>query len=451
MRYIARVRKGERIELECVDLDDDGAAVGACGELQVHVAGAAPGERVEAELAHRSPHRPEAWARLVRVLAPAAARVAPACAAYGACGGCVLEHLAYEAQVAWKGARLARALAPSPVDACVPSPQPLGYRNRSKLVYGLDEHGRAVLGAYAPRSHRLVDLVGCRVAAPPLDEVAGVLRDLLAAHAVAPFDEQARTGTLRYAVLRVNHAGAVLATLVTAARAWPDGPSLARALRAARAEVVGVVQNVNPTRGNALYGADEVVLDGAATIEERVGAVRLRLSSTAFFQINRAIAERLYGDARAAAGLDRGRGGGAEVVDAYAGVGGLALTLAAGAATVIGIEENPAAVADAQASAALNGAENARFLVGDVGARLGELARADVVVLNPPRKGCAPAVLDAVARLGPRRVLYVSCAPDTLARDLAHLAARGYAVVDVTPYDMLPQTPHVEALAVMRR
>jgi 23S rRNA (uracil1939-C5)-methyltransferase len=292
----------------------------------------------------------------------------------------------------------------------------------------------------------LVDLAGCRVAEPPLDDTAEALRQNAAA-AVAPYDEASGSGLLRYAILRVNFRGQVLVTLVTAQRAWPDGAALARALKAARPEVIGVVQNVNPSRGNALYGDEQHLLDGEPALEEQVGGVRLRLSATAFFQVNRAVAERLYADARVAAGLARHE----RVVDCYAGAGGLALTLAPDAREVIGIEEHPAAVADACAAAALAGKEHARFVCGDAAAQLGTVERADVVVVNPPRKGCAPAVLDEIARLGPRRVLYVSCAPDTLARDLARLGRHGYRTVLCRPYDMLPQTPHVETLAVVER
>ncbi len=348
--------------------------------------------------------------------------------------------MAYARQLAWKKEHVAAALAQAgvtaPVAACVPSPRPLGYRNKSKLVYAEDATGRGVLGAYAPRSHRVVDLAGCRVAEPPLDDVAGVLRDLLARHQVRGYDERAGEGLLRYAILRVNHLGQVLVTLVTAADAFAGGEAIARELMATRPEVVGVVQNVNRSRGNVLYGDDERVLAGALQLHDRVGSVELRLSSTAFFQVNREVAARIYADLAEAAALT----GTERVVDAYAGVGGIALTLARGAAEVVGIEEHPRAVADAQASAQLNHAFRARFVVGAVEAELAKLGAADVVVLNPPRRGCAPPVLRAAAALRPRLIAYVSCAPDTLARDLALLQNDGLRVRSVVPYDMLPQT-----------
>lgn len=182
-------------------------------------------------------------------------------------------------------------------------------------------------------------------------------------------------------------------------------------------------------------------------LEERIGSVRLLVSPRAFLQVNRGVAERLYAGVARAAALT----GAEQVIDVYSGVGGIALTLAPKAASVVGIEEEPAAVQDATAAAALGGVGHARFLTGDAARHLGEIAgrneRAHVVVLNPPRKGVAAEVLTAIAALGPRTLLYVSCSPDSLARDLGCLAAQGYECRRVTPYDMLPHTPHVEALA----
>jgi 23S rRNA (uracil1939-C5)-methyltransferase len=457
------VRSGDTLALTCADLDDDGAGVGVADGTRLHVAGALPGERVTAVVEHVSPHARRAWARLDTVEAPAATRVAPACPAFGACGGCVLQHLDYPAQLIWKRARVARAFAPLPplaslqIDPCVASPHPLGYRNKSKLVAARAEDGAGgglILGAYAPRTHDVVDLTGCRIAEPPLDETAAALRALLEQAGVRPYDEQKLTGDLRHVVLRANHAGRVLAVWVVA-RPLPNGGELARRFRAARPEVLGVVEHENRTRGNAIFGeagpTGERVLDGAGDIEEQIPVgdriVHLRLSPAAFFQANRAVAGLAY------AALERGLAVASHerVVDAYCGAGGIALTLARRAHEVIGLESHAGAVADATASAARNEIHNARFLAGDVARALAALDRADVVVLNPPRKGCAPAVLAEVARLAPRAVAYLSCDPETLARDLAVLASSGHRPTALTPFDMLPHTPHVETLALLAK
>jgi 23S rRNA (uracil1939-C5)-methyltransferase len=253
-------------------------------------------------------------------------------------------------------------------------------------------------------------------------------------------------------VLRANHEGRVLAVWVVA-RPLPDGVALARRFRAARPEVMGVVEHENRSRGNAIFadaaGENERLLDGAGEIEDQVDVagrpVRLLLAPGAFFQANREVAALAYAaiaDALAIQPTER-------VVDAYCGVGGIALTLARDAAEVIGIESHAGAVAGATASARLNGITNARFVAGDAAQALGQIDRADVVVLNPPRKGCAPGLLSQLARLAPRAIAYLSCDPETLARDLALLATHGYRARAITPFDMLPHTPHIEALAVL--
>ncbi len=448
---------GQTLSLACDDLDDEGAGTALRDGVRVHVAAALPGERVLATVTHVSSHRPEAWARLDSIEEPSPSRRAPACAAYGSCGGCVLQHFDVAAQLAWKAARVRRALAAHaalrdvPAGEAVPSPRALGYRNRSKLVAAARGRG-VVLGAFAPRSHDVIDLAGCRVSEAPLEELTAALRVLLAEGGVTPYDERTFAGDLRHVVLRANDAGQVLAVFVVARPGTAGIAALARRLRDAHPNVVGVVENVNRTRGNVIYGDEEQPLEGAATIEDRVGGVRLRLSAGAFFQANRDVAALAYAAIARAVAVRPGD----RIVDAYCGVGGIALTLARGAQSaegidILGIEEHAGAIADATAGAELNDARGARFVAGDVAVRLREVSRADVVVLNPPRKGCGPAVVAEVVRLQPRAIAYLSCDPDTLARDLAALAERGYRTRSVTPFDMLPHTPHVEALAVLER
>ena len=453
MLYIAGVRKGDRLSLTCSALDADGSGVALHDGISIHVAGVLPGERLEAEIEHQSPHRPEAWARLRLLTERSRDRVEPACAAFGRCGGCPLEHLDYRAQLAWKTSYTQEALAKHPLLAavpvadCEPAARPLGYRNRSKLVYARGPSGEPVLGAFAPRSHQIVDLRGCQVAEAPLDAIASGLLALLRAAEVTPYDERLDDGELRHVVLRANHNHEVLVTFVTRVDEWAKGAELAAQLRAAFPQVIGVAQNVNQRRSNVIYGPTTRSLDGRFTLTDQIGTVFLRLSATAFFQTHRDVAGALYADVSRTAMLT----GTERVVDCYAGVGGLALTLAPRAGEVIGIEENQAAVEDAMASAQLNHATRARFSCGDAGVLLGSLDTADVVILNPPRRGCEPSVLEAAARLGPRLILYVSCDPDTLARDLVLLHDLGWKTDAVRPYDMLPQTAHVEALAVLTR
>jgi 23S rRNA (uracil1939-C5)-methyltransferase len=452
----AGLRPGDRIEVEGAGLDERGAGLADTGAHRVHVAGLLPGERAAAIVEHVSVHqvagRRDAWARLESAVAVGSPdRVAPVCPAHGPCGGCPLQHLAYPAQVRWKGERVAEALtrhpslAAVPVAPCRPAPRPLGYRNQAKYVYGPDHRsGQLVLGAYLPRSHAVVDLAGCRVVEPVLDQVAAELRDLLEAHGVPPFDEVRRTGLLRYVVLRANAAGQVLVALV-AARAWPEASALAAELRDRRPAVSGVVLNVNAGAGNALFGDEERTLAGQPRLEDEIGPVRVGLEARSFFQLNREVAGAAYEDLRAAAAA---LGPIERAVDAYAGAGGIAFCLLGLAREVVAIEENPAATAAAAEFARQRGLP-VRFETGDAAELLGRIPAADLVVLNPPRSGCAPEVLLALGRLRPRLVAYLSCHPGTLARDLEVLGGLGFAAREIRPYDMLPHTPHVEALALI--
>ncbi len=445
----ARVRKGERVELELGRLDDDGAGVGTlpapdgAPALEVHVARALPGERVQARVDHVSPHRPEAWATLVTITRESPTRVPTACVPFGHCGGCVLQHLGYPAQLEAKQAELARTLGPAlaaagvAVPAVAASPLTLGYRNKAKYVVGPDRAGRLVLGSYLPRSHDLVDMAGCRVIEPVLETAAVALTTLA---------RDKGAGSLRHVVLRANAAGRVLAVLVAARARDPEVAALGAAL-GARADlgIAGVVLHVHAAAGDAIFGPGPfVALAGADALEDVIGEVRLHLSAGAFFQVNRDQAARLYAAVRAAAELRATD----HVVELYAGVAGISLTLASAAARVTAVEEHPGAVADARASVALNGARNVDIASADAAAWLSANpeVRPDVVIVDPPRKGLAAGVIPALAARRPRAILYVSCNPASLARDLAGFAAAGYLPTRAAAFDLFPHTPHIETL-----
>lgn len=443
---------------EVAGLDDTGAGLvaldGPSEALCCHVPGALPGERIRAHVDHRSVHRQmggpgkarrAAWGTLDEVLMPSPDRVAPACPAYGRCGGCTLMHMAYGAQLAFKREQVRRRLGEHDlgkvdVAACVSSPLVLGYRNQAKYVYAWVDDGQPVLGAYTPRSHEVVDLAGCRVVEPVLDQARAVVLQLMRARGIEPYHEIKRTGLGRYVILRANGVGQILATLVAARDEGWGAQELATELMARLPAVVGVVLNLNREPGNVLFARDERLLAGQWFLEDEMGGVRVRLASRSFFQANRAVGSRIYGDL--VASLPDGL---ATAVDVYAGAGGIALSLLARAKEVIAIEENPAAT---EAAAAL---ESARlgFITGDAGTGLRAVKAADLVVLNPPRKGCAPEVLAEVQRLRPSRLAYLSCDPQSLARDLAVLVRAGARITRVVPYDMMPHTPHVETLVTL--
>lgn len=424
--------------------------------LRVHVSGALPGERVRVRVAHLSVHTAaavrEAWGELREIMAPSPERVAPICPLAGRCGACTLMSLSCAAQLAHKRDKVAVHFAEHAelkgiaVGPCLPSPRTAGYRNQAKYVYGRDhEAGKLVLGAYGRGSHRIVDLAGCRLVEPVLEEARGALLAILVAGEVAPFDEVRRTGVLRYAVMRATGRGEVLVTLVLSRPGRADAARVAAALGRACPAVVGVVLNVNPSPGNVILGPEEQLLWGRATLEDEIGDVRVRLSSRSFFQVNREVAARIYGDvvALAPASIER-------ALDVYAGAAGFGLALASRAREVLAIEENEAATEAAAAFIAESpAAGRIRVVTGDAGRSLAAIEAADFAVLNPPRKGCVGQVLAEILRLRPQAVAYVSCDPRTLARDLAVLVRGGARVERVVPYDMMPHTPHVETLALL--
>jgi 23S rRNA (uracil1939-C5)-methyltransferase len=458
---------GAELEVDIVGLDSQGAGV-ARGDGELHVPGALPGERVRVRVEHVSPHRAAAWGAPLATLRPASNRVAPACPAFGRCGGCTLQHLAYPAQLEYKRQRVVDAMvhafgaagdAPT-VGPAIGSPLQLGYRNRAKLVasaLGDPVAGGApglVLGAYEPRSHRVVDLAGCRTVAPELERTAGALVQLGRARGVVPYDEATGRGQLRYVILRSNRRGDVLAWLVAPrlgdALTWAQ--PLAAELAAAVPNVSGVVLHENGARGNSLYGDPSPsgvrTLWGRERLVDNIGDVELAVEARTFFQVNRDAAALLYREAVERAEVrpdDR-------VLDLYAGAGTIARTFAPRVAEVVAVEVTTEGAADCAAGEQPPGL---RTLCQDAGAAAAHFAstgaRFDLVVVDPPRKGCEPELLRHLATIARRSIVYVSCCPETLARDLERLHRHGMRPGSVAPVDLFPGTPHVECVVALHR
>lgn len=426
-------------------LDDDGRGVGTAGGLELHVADLLPGETAEVEIDHRSRHRQQAWATIRRRDgAPSPERVTPACPGFGRCGGCAVQNLSYPAQLAAKQARVERALAGAPVEPIVGSPRQLEYRNKGKYVIARDGE-RWVLGAYEPRTHRVVDTIGCRVVEPAIDAAARQLVAALAGTGLAVYDERTRHGELRYAVIRANAAGDALVAIVTTSAAPRE--EIARLGRAVvDGGASGAVWVRNDATSGAIVSGETELVAGAPAITETIAGVDAALGAGEFFQVNRDQALRLYADVARRAGA----GPAMRAVDLYGGVGGIAFTLAAAGASVVGIERHEPSVRAAEQAARAAGLPPAQvaFHVGTADT-LAAAGRPDLVVVNPPRKGLDAATRAALAEAAPSRIVYVSCNPDTLARDIG--ALHDYRLVSATPYDLMPGTMQVETLAVLER
>ena len=435
-------------------LNSEGQGVGSLGGLACFVDGALPGETVRGRVVTQKRN----YARLAAdtIENPSPERVDPECPYYSACGGCQVMHMNYPAQLAFKTRKVREALerigkleSPAVAD-CLPAPSPQRYRNKLQFNVRAGKNG-AEIGFFARASHRVVPIADCLVHSALGQKVYRTILELVGSHAIAPYDENADSGFLRHVLLRSSEAThEALVVFVTRSAGGKDAEALAALaaeLMRRHPEVIGVLQNVNEVYGNTILGKKTRTLAGRDYLRERLLGLEFHVSARSFFQVNTAQAERLFRAAIETAGLT----GSERVLDAYSGTGVLGIAIAASSGSVVGIETVPEAVADARANAERNGITNAEFLLGDAENLFAQAGKVDVAFLDPPRKGCEEKFLAGLASLGPRRIVYISCDPATLARDLHFLGARGYALERALPVDMFPQTSHVECIAVLKR
>jgi 23S rRNA (uracil1939-C5)-methyltransferase len=453
---MARPRRGDRLELTIDDLAFGGEGVGRADGYVVFVRGGLPGDRLRVRLV-------EARARFARavvdeVLAPSPDRVAAPCPYFGRCGGCRLQALAYPAQLAFKTKQvrdcLERLGGLGAVDLrpILPAPEPYGYRNKMEFTVA-GTTGAPVLGLHeAERYDVVLDVERCLLQSETLNALLAETRAAVAGARLPVYDQATGQGLLRFVTLREGcRTGEAMVNVVATT---PDVEALepvAERLRASVPAVASVVLTVNAKKASVAVGTEEHRLVGRDHIRESLGGLTFQVSAGSFFQTNTAQAERLFAAVVEACGLD----GTETVLDLYSGTGAISLLLARHCRHVYGIEVSAAAVADAVRNAAANGIANCTFLTGEVRHVLPTLTaqgvRAPVVVADPPRAGFHPRALAALAALAPERIVYVSCNPSTLARDAGDLLGRGYRLEWVQPVDMFPQTPHIEAVARLRR
>jgi len=447
---------GSMLDLTIEGLDNDG--IGWCRQegITITVPGAYPGEKVTARITHRG--RNHATATIIRIIAPSPHRlpVTP-CSSKKGCDGCPLINLSATAQHTWKTDRVHYALTAYQglkTVTVAPLATPGGslhYRNSCKLVIG-GTFSKPLIGIYKRWSHEIVPLQDCPLHHPLLNRIAKVTAEGIRKGKVPIYHQQTGNGFLRYLAVRVAEAtNEALVVLVTGQRSYNELHHLAAYLQREVPEIAVVAQNINPSSGNVIFGQHDHFQTKRQHIVETIGHIKLQLSPRSFFQVNTAGATCIYqyvADGLALTGKER-------VLDIYSGVGGIGLYLAKDAATVTGLEEIEPAVEDAERNARLNRLSNCRFIAGDASGLIGELIDAgeqfDRVVVNPPRSGCSSTVLDAIIKLAPPRMAYVSCNPDSLARDLLHLVQHGFQVISVQPVDMFPQTPHIECVAILQR
>lgn len=365
------------------------------------------------------------------------------------CGGCPLLALPYREQLAKKQARLQELLGGfAPVKAVQGMAEPLHYRNKAIASFAT-QRGKLVCGLYAEGTHRVLPGADCLLQEEILNKTLAAVLDAARACRWTAYDEDRGTGLLRHTVLRSSGDGKVLVTLVTPSPDLPGSKNFCTALRKKAPWVVSIVQNINPTRSSAVLGSREKTLYGPGFVLDTLCGTQFAISSRSFYQVNRTQTEVLYKKALELAKLT----GRETVIDAYCGIGTIGLCAAPLAKQVIGVERNPAAVKDAAANARRNKIANARFVCADatewMAAAAGEGLHPDVVFLDPPRAGSTPECIAAVNKMKPRRIVYVSCDPETLARDVAAFTRLGWRAAKFCPVDLFPQTKHVETVVLL--
>ena len=449
---MSELHRGDPLQVSIETATIDGSGVARVDGQVVFVPGALPGERCSVRIAHVG--RSAVFAQLLSVLTPSAHRVDPDCPYFPRCGGCALRHMDYEQELALKQAHVqscltrigGQTISALPITGAA---QTDGYRNKVQFPVQ-EQDGRPVAGFFSGKTHRVIPVRHCRIQPDCADAIRGAVLAWMEQYHIRAYDEQTHTGYIRHIYIRFGaESGQILVCIVANCAQLPKKKQLVAALLAAEPGITTIVFTPNTKKGNTVLGTEFHPLYGDGTITDTLCGLQFRLSAPAFYQVNHAQAERLYEKAVQLAGLT----GNETVLDLYCGTGTITLCLARHAKKAIGVEIVPQAIEDAKFNAAQNGMENAEFFCMDAGQAAKMLAdrrtRPDVIVVDPPRKGVSADVIEAISAMAPQRVVYVSCDPATLARDLKLLTAAGYTLQTAEAFDLFPRCAHVETVVLL--
>ena len=453
------LQKNQVLTLQVERLSSDGSGVAHSPEGEtVFIPGAAPGDEARVRIVKDC--KRYAFGILDEVLTPSPDRIPVDCAVAGPCGGCSLRHLDYAAELRAKQENVADAFArigglDVPVLPIVGSPEIDRYRNKVQFPVGTDKAGRPCIGFYAGRTHRIVPCPDCRLQPGVLNEIGNTLCAFFAEKGIHPYNEETGKGLVRHIFLRRGaHSGQIMVCLVCTRAKLPSANELCTRLKEAFPDIVTILLNVNAKNTNVILGSETHTLYGQGYIEDTLCGVPVQLGPLSFYQVNTLAAEQLYGIAAEYAQLTPDD----LLLDLYCGMGTIGLSMADHCRELVGVEIVPEAIESAKANAARMGtavSAKSRFFCADAGQAAAQLAadglHPDVVMLDPPRKGCDEATLSAVVRMAPRRVVYVSCNPATAARDAAWLEQNGYHAEKVQPVDLFPRTKHVETVCLLSK
>ena len=449
------MKKNDTFVITIEDLSDNGEGVGRLDGYIWFIKDTVIGDTVEAGVMKMK--KTYGFARLIRIIEPSPSRIEPACPVARQCGGCQLQAMSYEEQLKFKERKVRNNLMrignlkDVPMLPIMGMDEPWRYRNKSQFPFGLNRDGEIITGFYAGRTHAIVENEDCLLGKEVNRDILRIIKSFMKEYAIRPYDEESHTGLVRHALIRVGFkTGEIMVCLVINGRKMAHGEELVERLLNVEG-MTSISLNVNTERTNVILGKEIINLYGPGYITDYIGNVKYQISPLSFYQVNPVQTEKLYGTALEYAGLT-----GEEIVwDLYCGIGTISLFLAQKAKKVYGVEIVPEAIEDAKMNAKLNGIDNVEFFVGKAEEVLPEQFQknrvyADVIVVDPPRKGCDTVCLDTIVEMGPKRVVYVSCDSATLARDVKYLGEKGYEVEKVRCCDMFGWGVHVETVIMLQ-
>ena len=447
------VNRNDRLSVHVEDLTHDGSGVAKVEGYPLFIPGALPGEEVDIQVGKTLKNY--GFARLLNITKPSPDRVKPPCHVFSECGGCQMQHLSYEGQLVQKRKTVRDVLdrigklPHVPVHPVKGMDDPWRYRNKSQIPFS-ERDGKVVSGFYRSRTHHIVDTDICLIQSHEADDLMAMLKYELHAIGIDAYDEKTHLGLLRHLIVRKGRtSGEVMVVLVTRKKKFTQKTAAIELIKRVIPGVTSIMQNFNTEKTNVIFGEETVLLYGKPVIMDSIGNIDFEISARSFYQVNPEQTEVLYGQALEYAQLT----GNESVIDAYCGIGTISLFLAQKAKEVYGVEIVPEAIEDAKRNAELNGIDNAYFEAGPAEVVIpkwyADGKRFDVLVVDPPRKGCDEELLKTILAFKPKRVVYVSCNPGTLARDLRILEDGGYRTQEVQPVDMFPHSSHVECVALL--
>lgn len=452
---VVPVKKNEYYKMIVDNLGSNGEGIGKIAGYTIFVEGALPEEEIEVKIIKTKKNY--GFGKLVKILKPSSERIEPVCEIFNKCGGCDIQHLSYERQLEYKKQKVEDALSrigeivDVKVENTIGMDNPYNYRNKVQLPVG-GTKGIIDIGFYAKRSHRIIETTSCHLQDKENEEIINIIKAYMMENNVRPYDEKNHKGLIRHIVTRKsNKDGSINITIVINGNKLPNQDLLINRLSSLD-NIKGICLNINKEKTNVIFGQEIKTIWGQDYIIDSISDIEYKITPKSFYQVNPKQTKILYEKALEYADLD-----GDEIVwDAYCGIGTITLFLAKKAKKVYGVEIVEEAINDAIENARLNDINNVEFFIGKAEEIITKKYKeeniiADVIVVDPPRKGCDEALLNTIIKMEPKKLVYVSCDPATLARDLKILVTNGYKVMKVQPVDMFPQTVHVETVCLLER